>query len=112
MASDPGNADWQRDLAIDYLKIGNVMLAKGRYDDGARILLKKLAIDERLAAAAPNDLDAQSALAGELRQADRCHGQRRSPGRSARIRQESPGDYATAGLGRSHQYAMAAKSRL
>ena len=112
VASDPGNAVWQRDLAIDYLKIGNVLLAKERYDDAREILLKKLAIDERLAAAAPNDLDAQSALAASYAKLTDVMGSIGRLDEALEYARKALAITQRLRLGRSHQYAMAAKSRL
>src|SRR5439155_879971 len=54
-ASDPGNADWQRDLSVSYERLGNVQVA---LDDGAGALdsyRKSLAIREKLVASHPGN---------------------------------------------------------
>jgi hypothetical protein len=48
--SDPGNAEWQRDLSYSYTIIGQLLMRQERWTDALPLLEQSLAIGERLAA--------------------------------------------------------------
>jgi tetratricopeptide (TPR) repeat protein len=52
-ASDPANADWQRDLSISFEKLGDLAVAQGDLPAAARQFSAALEISERLAASDP-----------------------------------------------------------
>ena len=52
-SQDPANAVWQRDLSINYDRIGAVLVARGQADAGLRAYREGLRIRERLAAQDP-----------------------------------------------------------
>jgi tetratricopeptide (TPR) repeat protein len=54
-AQDPDNAGWQRHLAANYNRIGDVLQSQGRLAGGLEEFRKGLAIAERLAAKDPDD---------------------------------------------------------
>jgi tetratricopeptide (TPR) repeat protein len=54
--SDPGNADWQRDLSISYEKIGNVQVAQGTPANALTSYQASLGIRERLAKSDPSNV--------------------------------------------------------
>ena len=62
-AADPGNAGWQRDLAVSHNKVGDVLLAQGDAAGALAAYRASLAIAERLAAADPANADWQRDLA-------------------------------------------------
>jgi hypothetical protein len=53
--SDPGNAEWQRDLARIYARIGKVDLRTGQRDEARRLLQKGRAILAFLRQQSPDD---------------------------------------------------------
>jgi Flp pilus assembly protein TadD len=52
--ADPGNAGWQRDLAVAYSKVGDVQVAQGNLPDALKLFRDSLVISQRLAIADPN----------------------------------------------------------
>jgi tetratricopeptide (TPR) repeat protein len=48
-ASDPSNADWQRNLSLVHSGIGDVLVAQGKLDDALKSYRNGLAVAERLA---------------------------------------------------------------
>jgi tetratricopeptide (TPR) repeat protein len=53
--SDPGNASWQRGLAVSYEKVGDVQEAQGKLADALASYQASLAIRERLAQSDPGN---------------------------------------------------------
>jgi phage tail protein X len=53
--SDPGVADWQRDLSQSYAKVGNMQVAQGHQPEALTAYQASLAIAERLAKADPGN---------------------------------------------------------
>ena len=49
-AQDPGNAGWQRDLAVSFERIGNVRSADGKHSAARDAYMKALAIYKKLKA--------------------------------------------------------------
>jgi DNA-binding CsgD family transcriptional regulator/Flp pilus assembly protein TadD len=62
-ATDPSNADWQRDLAVAHSKIGDIAQAQGRLDDALTAFHEALAIVKLLTATDPSNADWQRDLA-------------------------------------------------
>ena len=60
--TDPGNADWQRDLSVSFNKIGDVQSARGNLDAALRAYQDSLAIPEKLAAQDPGNTEWQRDL--------------------------------------------------
>ena len=54
-ATDPTNADWQRDLSVSHTKVGNVQLAQGDASGALASYEASLAIAKRLAASDPTN---------------------------------------------------------
>ena len=61
--SDPGNAGWQRDLAVSYEKIGDIELAQGDFAAALNSYQQDLAISDRLAKSDPGNAGWQHDLA-------------------------------------------------
>jgi len=61
-ASDPGRAEWQRDLSISHNKIGDVLLGQGDASAALAEYRKGMAIAERLAASDPGRAEWQRDL--------------------------------------------------
>jgi phage tail protein X len=55
VAADPGNAAWQRDLAVSWSKLGEVRVAQGNLAGAVAAYKASQAIAERLAAADPGN---------------------------------------------------------
>ncbi len=53
--SDPGNADWQRDLSVSYNKVGDVQVAQGDLAGALKSYRDSLAIADRLAKSDPGN---------------------------------------------------------
>jgi tetratricopeptide (TPR) repeat protein len=53
--SDPGNAEWQRDLSVGYERVGDVQLAQGDLKAALKSYSDSLAIGERLTKADPGN---------------------------------------------------------
>ena len=53
--SDPGNADWQRDLSLSYEKVGDVQVAQGNLPAALASYQASLAIFDRLAKSDPGN---------------------------------------------------------
>ena len=53
--SDPGNAQWQRDLGISNERIGDVLVAQGDLADALKSYQAKQAIIDRLAQSDPGN---------------------------------------------------------
>jgi tetratricopeptide (TPR) repeat protein len=53
VAAGPGNAEWQRHVALSYGKAGAVAAAAGKLDDARACFERSLAVSQRLAAADP-----------------------------------------------------------
>ncbi len=51
--ADPNNAEWQRDLAVSYDKVGDVLVAQGSLPEALKSFQAGLAIADRLAKADP-----------------------------------------------------------
>ena len=70
--ADPGNAGWQRDLSVSYIKVGNVLKDQGNLPEALKAYREDLAIAERLAKADPGhagwqrDLSVASDKVGDL----------------------------------------------
>jgi len=60
--SDPGNADWQRDLSVSYEKVGDVQVAQGSLPAALTSYQASLAIAERLVKSDPGNADWQRDL--------------------------------------------------
>ncbi len=60
--SDPGNADWQRNLSVSYINVGDVQVAQGDLTAATVSYQASLAIKERLAKSDPGNADWQSSL--------------------------------------------------
>jgi tetratricopeptide (TPR) repeat protein len=60
--ADPGNARWQRDLAVSYSKVGDVLEAQGKLDEALEVYREDLAITERLTKADPGNAGWQRGL--------------------------------------------------
>jgi tetratricopeptide (TPR) repeat protein len=63
VASDPGNAAWQRDLSVSHNKIGDVLVAQGDLTATLASYQASLAIGERLAQQDPGNAGWQRDLA-------------------------------------------------
>jgi tetratricopeptide (TPR) repeat protein len=61
-AQDPGNALWQHDLSVSFIKIGDVQSAKGDLDGALKAYQDSLAIREKLAAQDPGNAQWQRDL--------------------------------------------------
>jgi tetratricopeptide (TPR) repeat protein len=57
--SDPGNAGWQRDLAVSYERIGNAQVAQGDHAGALKSYSDSLTITERLAQSDPGNAGSQ-----------------------------------------------------
>jgi tetratricopeptide (TPR) repeat protein len=55
MALDPGNAGWQRDLSVSYIKVGGVQEAQGNFAGALKSYSDSLAIADRLAKSDPGN---------------------------------------------------------
>ena len=64
--SDPGNADWQRDLSVSCDKIGDVQVAQGDLAGALKSFQDGLAIDEKLAKADSGNAELAARSLGEL----------------------------------------------
>ena len=53
--SDPSNAGWQRDLTVSYIKIGDVVLARGNLGEALAAFRQSFAVAERLAQSDPSN---------------------------------------------------------
>jgi tetratricopeptide (TPR) repeat protein len=60
--SDPGNAGWQRDLAVSYEKIADVQMAQGDLADALKSYQKSLAIADWVAKSEPGNAGRQCDL--------------------------------------------------
>jgi tetratricopeptide (TPR) repeat protein len=58
-ASDPGRADYQRDVSVSYEKLGDLQQTLGDGDQALKLFTASLEIRERLAAAEPGRADYQ-----------------------------------------------------
>ena len=58
-ASDPGRADYQRDVSVSYEKLGDLQQALGDGDQALKLFTASLEIAQRLAAAEPGRADYQ-----------------------------------------------------
>ena len=56
-ASQPSNAEWQRDVSISYDRIGDALKAAGRREEALGSYWKSLAIREKLAASDPGNAE-------------------------------------------------------
>jgi tetratricopeptide (TPR) repeat protein len=61
-AAEPQRADYQRDLSVSYIKVGDLYRALGQGEQAREAYLQALAIHERLAAAEPQRADYQRDL--------------------------------------------------
>ncbi len=61
--ADPGNAGWQRDLAVSYEKLGDVLAAQSRLPEALKSHRDSLAIRDRLATVDPGNAEWQRDLA-------------------------------------------------
>lgn len=61
-AADPSNTDWQRDLSLSHVKVGDVLLAQGKRDEALDAYRASLDIRDRLAAANPDNAVRQRGL--------------------------------------------------
>ncbi len=53
LASDPGHAEWQRDLSVSFNKIGDVLVAQGDLSGALKVYRGGLSIRQKLAASDP-----------------------------------------------------------
>jgi tetratricopeptide (TPR) repeat protein len=53
--SDPGNANWQRDLSISFEKVGDVLVAQGNLSEALKSYRDSLTIRDRLAKSDPGN---------------------------------------------------------
>jgi tetratricopeptide (TPR) repeat protein len=60
---DPDNAEWQRDLSVSYIKLGDVLVFQGDLTAALKSYRGSLAIRDRLAKADPNNAGWQRDLA-------------------------------------------------
>ncbi|MCX6880092.1 MAG: toll/interleukin-1 receptor domain-containing protein, partial [Verrucomicrobia bacterium] len=58
-ASDPANAEWQRDLSVSLIKLGDLAVAQGDLAGALRYFTQDMAIAERLAASDPANAEWQ-----------------------------------------------------
>jgi phage tail protein X len=65
-AANPGNAQWQRDLAVNLRQVGNVRLAAGDRPGALAAYEEGLAIMRKVAAAHPANAQWQSDLSVDL----------------------------------------------
>jgi tetratricopeptide (TPR) repeat protein len=63
VAKDRDNAQWQRELALSFNRIGEVLTQSGRHDDALKMFELALEIRQRLADAQPENNDAKRDLA-------------------------------------------------
>jgi tetratricopeptide (TPR) repeat protein len=56
-AQDPSNADWQRDLAVAYSRVGGVLRTQGKLAGAQAAFTKCLEISQQLAAQDPSNAD-------------------------------------------------------
>jgi hypothetical protein len=83
--SDPGNASWQRGLAVSYEKVGDVQEAQGKLADALASYQASLAIRERLAQSDPGnagwqrDLSVSYEKVGDVQVASGASSPTRSP---------------------------------
>jgi tetratricopeptide (TPR) repeat protein len=61
--ADPGNAGWQRDLAVSYSNIGDALVAQGHLPEALKSYQASHDIVDRLAKAVPGNAGWQSDLA-------------------------------------------------
>lgn len=64
--SDPGNAEWQRDLSISLIKNGDLMVAQGNLLEAQRLFTDSLRILQRLADSDPGNAGWQRDLSVSL----------------------------------------------
>ena len=60
--SDPGNANWQRDLSVSYEKVGDVLVQQSNLAEALKFYQASLAISERLAKSDPGNANWQRDL--------------------------------------------------
>ena len=60
--SDPGNAGWQRDLAIGYSNVARIQMKQGRRDDALKALQQGRQIIAQLMQRSPDNPTLRSAL--------------------------------------------------
>src|SRR5262249_15685855 len=53
--ADPNNADWQRNLSLDYIKVGDALAAQDNFSEALKSYRDSLAIKQRLAKVDPNN---------------------------------------------------------
>ena len=53
--SDPGNAGWQRDLSVSFIKVGDVLVAQGKLTEALKSYRDSLVIFDRLARSDPGN---------------------------------------------------------
>jgi tetratricopeptide (TPR) repeat protein len=70
--SDPGNADWQRDLSVSYDRVGDVQKAQGNLAGALKSYTDSLAIGDRLAASDPGNADWQRDLSVSYNKVAAC----------------------------------------
>jgi tetratricopeptide (TPR) repeat protein len=61
--ADPGDAGWQRDLAVAYNRVGDVLVAQGNLPEARKSYRDSLAIVDRLAKVDPGNAGWQRDLA-------------------------------------------------
>ncbi len=75
-ASDRGNTEWQRDLALSHIKVGDVLAAQGELPAALESFCAALEIVQALAARDPNSAESQRDLSvGHIRIGDVLLGQ-------------------------------------
>ena len=108
--SDPGNADWQRDLSFSYSNIGDVQKAQGDLPAALTSYQAGLAICDRLAKSDPSNAGWQRDLSVSYEQGRRsADGAGRSAGR-ADLLSGGPRHRRPPGEVRSRQCRLAARS--
>ncbi len=81
--ADPGNAGWQRDLSVFYIKVGDVLVAQGNLPEALKSYRDGLAICDRLARADPGNAGWQRDSRCRQRQGRRRAGGAGRPGGGA-----------------------------
>jgi tetratricopeptide (TPR) repeat protein len=69
-AADPGNAGWQRDLAVSHERLGDVLVAQGNLADALETFRRGVAVVEQLAAASEAPVTAEDKREFERRGAN------------------------------------------
>jgi hypothetical protein len=63
VGTDPNNSEWQQDISLSYLEMGNVLMELEEPDQALESYRQSLVISERLSAAGAKDTNTQLDLA-------------------------------------------------